>query len=171
MIELSDSYANKNYKPKRNKHCTSKSSNNSISEMHNSEENVENLENTIIDDVCDNRILNDSINAEIGDNIINDNDTDIDTVDLTDDKSINRLSEMAVDNVENDNKKPFSVEVSIDNLNIRRGPGKNYKTVGAFTGKGVFTIVEVSSGDGSNSGWGRLKSDAGWISLDFTKRV
>lgn len=66
---------------------------------------------------------------------------------------------------------PYLVEVSIDNLNIRRGPGMNYSTIGTYTGKGVFTIVEVSSGSGSNSGWGRLKSGVGWISLDFTKQV
>lgn len=66
---------------------------------------------------------------------------------------------------------PFRVKVSIDDLNIRRGPGTNYDKVGAYTGKGVFTIVEVSSGQGSASGWGRLKSGAGWISLDYAERV
>ena len=39
------------------------------------------------------------------------------------------------------------------------------------TSVGVFTILEVKSGKGSTSGWGRLKSGAGWISLDFVKRV
>ena len=33
---------------------------------------------------------------------------------------------------------------------------------------GVYTIVEVKSGKGSTAGWGRLKSGAGWISLDYT---
>jgi len=36
---------------------------------------------------------------------------------------------------------------------------------------GVYTIVEVKSGKGSTAGWGRLKSGAGWISLDFYTRV
>ena len=65
----------------------------------------------------------------------------------------------------------FLVKVSIDDLNIRRGPGTNHDKVGVYTGRGVFTIVEVSSGQGSASGWGRLKSGAGWISLDYAERV
>lgn len=72
---------------------------------------------------------------------------------------------------QNEASVPFRVKVSIDDLNIRRGPGTNYDKVGAYTGKGVFTIVEVSSGQGSASGWGRLKSGAGWISLDYAERV
>lgn len=84
-----------------------------------------------------------------------------------------RLAKSSNTSIENNNNTnvPYLVEVDINNLNIRRGPGMNYSTVGAYTGKGVFTIVEVSAGNGSNSGWGRLKSGAGWISLDFTKRV
>ena len=39
------------------------------------------------------------------------------------------------------------------------------------TSVGVFTILEVKSGTGSVTGWGRLNSGAGWISLDFVKRV
>ena len=60
---------------------------------------------------------------------------------------------------------PFLVKVSIPDLNIRKGPGTEYARTGQFTGKGVFTIVEVS-GD-----WGRLKSGAGWISLNFCSKM
>ena len=67
--------------------------------------------------------------------------------------------------------KPYLVEVETTNLNIRKGPGTNYSTTGLYTGKGVFTIIETKTGTGSNSGWGRLKSGAGWISLDFVKKV
>jgi hypothetical protein len=66
---------------------------------------------------------------------------------------------------------PYKVEVSIDNLNIRKGPGTNYKPTGKYTGKGVFTIVDESKGSGSDRGWGKLKSGAGWISLDFAKKI
>lgn len=65
---------------------------------------------------------------------------------------------------------PYMVRVSIDDLNIRKGPGTNYGKNG-FTGKGVFTITEVKTGTGSKAGWGKLKSNAGWISLDYAKRV
>jgi hypothetical protein len=66
---------------------------------------------------------------------------------------------------------PFLVRVSISTLNIRKGAGTNYATIGKYTGKGVFTITEVKAGKGSSAGWGRLKSGAGWISLDYATRV
>lgn len=66
---------------------------------------------------------------------------------------------------------PFTVKVSISDLNIRKGPGTDYAKTGKFTGKGVFTILEVQSGQGSTAGWGRLKSGAGWISLDYAERI
>ena len=64
----------------------------------------------------------------------------------------------------------YLVQVSISNLNIRKGPGTNYDKTGRFTGKGVFTIVEESKGSGATL-WGKLKSGAGWISLDFAKKI
>lgn len=66
---------------------------------------------------------------------------------------------------------PFTVKVSISDLNIRKGPGTDYAKTGKFTGKGVFTIVEVQSGQGASAGWGRLKSGAGWISLDYAVKT
>ena len=66
---------------------------------------------------------------------------------------------------------PFLVKVSIPDLNIRKGAGTNTAKTGIYTGIGVFTIMEVKSGKGSDAGWGRLKSGAGWISLDYCQRV
>lgn len=66
---------------------------------------------------------------------------------------------------------PFLVRVSINDLNIRKGAGTNYARTGKYTGKGVFTIMEVKSGTGSAKGWGRLKSGAGWIALDYAARI
>lgn len=60
---------------------------------------------------------------------------------------------------------PYPVRVSIDNLRIRTGPGVTYTWTGRYTGKGVFTIVEVAGN------WGRLKSGAGWISLAYCTEV
>lgn len=65
---------------------------------------------------------------------------------------------------------PYSVRVSVDDLNIRRGPGTDYAKTGRFTGRGVFTIVEERGGAGSAKGWGRLKSGAGWVSLDYCEK-
>lgn len=56
-------------------------------------------------------------------------------------------------------KVPFLVKVKIRDLNIRKGPGTNYPTIGIFTGKGKFTIVETNKAQT----WGRLKSGVGWI--------
>ena len=66
---------------------------------------------------------------------------------------------------------PFKVKVDILDLNIRTGAGTDYAKTGEHTGKGVFTIVEVKAGKGSTAGWGRLKSGAGWISLDHAARL
>lgn len=65
----------------------------------------------------------------------------------------------------------FKVKIESTCLNIRKGPGTDYARTGAFTGAGIFTIVETKTGTGSKTGWGKLKSGAGWISLDYTKRV
>lgn len=64
----------------------------------------------------------------------------------------------------------YKVQVSIANLNIRKGPGTDYTRTGQFTGKGIFTIVQESKGEGATL-WGKLKSGAGWISLDFAKKL
>lgn len=54
---------------------------------------------------------------------------------------------------------PFTVKVIIDDLNYRSEPSMQGVVKGQ-TGKGTFTIVEVSNG------WGRLKSNVGWIYLE-----
>ena len=64
----------------------------------------------------------------------------------------------------------YKVQVSIANLNIRKGPGTNYDRTGQFTGKGIFTIVQETKGEGATL-WGKLKSGSGWISLDFAKKL
>lgn len=64
----------------------------------------------------------------------------------------------------------YKIQIDIANLNIRKGPGTNYDKTGQFTSKGIFTIVQESKGEGATL-WGKLKSGAGWISLDFTKKL
>lgn len=70
---------------------------------------------------------------------------------------------------------PFTVKVEASDLRIRKGPGTNYAKTGKYTGKGVFTIVEVASGEGSDAGWGLLKAYQknrdGWISLDYATKM
>lgn len=64
----------------------------------------------------------------------------------------------------------YLVKVTTDVLNIRKGPGTNYGTNGAIRDKGTYTIVAESDGPGASK-WGKLKSGAGWISLDYTQRL
>ena len=66
---------------------------------------------------------------------------------------------------------PFLVKVSIPDLNIRKSAGTNTAKTGICIGVGVLTIMEVREGKGSDTGWGRLKSGAGWISLDMAEII
>lgn len=59
----------------------------------------------------------------------------------------------------------FLVKVTCDALNVRKGPGTGYAKTGCIRDRGTYTIVET------RDGWGRLKSGAGWICLDYTSRA
>lgn len=64
---------------------------------------------------------------------------------------------------------PYTVRVKVTDLNIRLGAGTNYPTKGYIT-PSVYTIVAESDGQGAKK-WGKLKSGAGWIALDFVEKV
>lgn len=66
--------------------------------------------------------------------------------------------------------KPYIVKVTASALNIRKGAGTNYSVCGCIKDKGAYTIVAEASGKGATK-WGKLKSGAGWISLDYTKKI
>lgn len=82
-------------------------------------------------------------------------------------KYLDNLLISAANHIQSD----YLVQVTADSLNIRKGAGTNYAITGVIRNKGVYTIVEESKGAGSSKGWGKLKSGAGWISLDFVKKV
>ena len=65
---------------------------------------------------------------------------------------------------------PYKVKVITDCLNIRKGAGTNTAKVGAIIDKGVYTIIDEKDGTGATK-WGKLKSCAGWISLDYAKKL
>lgn len=67
-------------------------------------------------------------------------------------------------------KANYKVKVTTDYLNIRKGAGTNYEIVGAIEDEGVYTITEEKNGTGATK-WGKLKSGAGWISLDYTEKI
>lgn len=64
---------------------------------------------------------------------------------------------------------PYTVRVTVTDLYIRKGAGTNYGTNG-FIKPGVYTIVAEADGQGATK-WGKLKSGAGWISLDYAKKT
>lgn len=65
---------------------------------------------------------------------------------------------------------PYKVKVTTSALNIRKSAGTGSAVVGCIRDRGVYTIVAESSGTGATK-WGKLKSGAGWISLDYTQKV
>lgn len=77
-------------------------------------------------------------------------------------KAMEKIEESSIDLIVTD--PPYNLG------NFMKKRDTNYGKTGKYTGKGVFTIVEEASGQGA-SRWGRLKSGAGWISLDYAKRI
>lgn len=74
-----------------------------------------------------------------------------------------------VNEIVNGSKTPsftaYKVKVTASALNIRSGAGMNYGITGVIRDKGIYTIVD------EKSGWGKLKSGAGWISLNYCKKI
>lgn len=68
------------------------------------------------------------------------------------------------------NFEPYIVRVEVDALNIRLAPSTLSTVVGTIRDKGAYTIVAEEDGVGATR-WGKLKSGAGWISLDYCKFV
>lgn len=64
---------------------------------------------------------------------------------------------------------PYTVVVDCIGLRIRKGASTYTAKVGICP-PGIYTIIEEKAGHGSKKGWGRLKSGAGWISLDYAER-
>lgn len=75
------------------------------------------------------------------------------------------ISGITQDNVQSSSKSSYMVKIEASALNIRKGPGTQYDIVGCIKDRGIYTIVE------EKNGWGKLKSGAGWINLDYTQRV
>lgn len=58
----------------------------------------------------------------------------------------------------------YTVKVTTASLNVRSGPSTKHKVVTTVKKNQVYTIVETSGN------WGKLKSGAGWICLDYTSK-
>ena len=60
---------------------------------------------------------------------------------------------------------PYIVRINTDILNVRNGAGTNYKINTQIHKNELYTIVD------EKNGWGKLKSGAGWILLDYTVKI
>ena len=63
---------------------------------------------------------------------------------------------------------PYEVRIDTAVLNVRSGPGTNYGITKKVKKGEVYTIVEETT-NGEYT-WGKLKSEAGYISLAYTKK-
>ena len=71
----------------------------------------------------------------------------------------------SVPTIEETTKFPYLVKINTAILNVRAGAGTNYKVNTQVKKNQVYTIVD------EKDGWGKLKSGAGWISLQYTIAV
>lgn len=60
---------------------------------------------------------------------------------------------------------PYIARITADILNVRQGPGTQYKPVTTVRKGSAYTIVD------RRNGWGKLKSGVGWIDLNYTEYV
>ena len=80
------------------------------------------------------------------------------------------IKSAAVNDCNSESKEcPYLVKVTADVLNIRKGAGTDTVKVGSITDRGDYTIVAEENGNRASK-WGKLKSGAVWISLDYTKK-
>lgn len=60
------------------------------------------------------------------------------------------------------------VKVSVEHLRIRAGAGTSYEDLG-YIRPGLYTVTEQVKAGGYT--WGRLKSGAGWIAMDYVDQL
>ena len=56
-------------------------------------------------------------------------------------------------------------KITVNTLNIRKGPATTYDIVGTVKKSEAYTIVETKGN------WGKLKSGAGWVYLDYCTKI
>lgn len=69
-----------------------------------------------------------------------------------------------------DSKVPYKVRITATDLRIRQNPSTDAAIVQKAIKPGVHTIVSEATGKGATL-WGKLKSGAGWVSLDYCKKL
>ena len=59
---------------------------------------------------------------------------------------------------------PYLIKITANTLNVRQEPTILSKITTQIKKNQIYTIVE------EDSGWGKLKSGAGWINLKYVKK-
>ena len=77
---------------------------------------------------------------------------------------VKKVLEGSTSVTQSNNNSTYTVKVTTDVLNVRSGPGISYKITTQVKKNEVYTIVETKGN------WGKLKSGAGWICLDYTNK-
>lgn len=75
------------------------------------------------------------------------------------------IGKLSTTNSSSSVKIPYIVKITASELNIRSNAGMQYQIVGVIKDQGVYTITD------EKDGWGKLKSGAGWICLEYTKKL
>ena len=75
------------------------------------------------------------------------------------------IGKLSTANSSSESKMPYIVQITASELNIRSNAGMQYPIVGVIKDRGCYTIVE------EKDGWGLLKSKAGWICLQYTRKI
>ncbi|MBR7033263.1 MAG: SH3 domain-containing protein [Clostridia bacterium] len=68
-------------------------------------------------------------------------------------------------------KTDYLVNVRVEELYVRSGPGTNYPSIASLYKNQQVSVTEITNGNGSNIGWGKISSPEGWISLDYVDEV
>lgn len=73
--------------------------------------------------------------------------------------------DVSIDELRKEPFKPYMVRIDVPVLNVRSGAGTEYPVRRTVVKGDAYTIIE------EQNGWGRLKSGAGWICLEYTSKV
>jgi hypothetical protein len=92
---------------------------------------------------------------------------------------VEKVNQLLTANCQNPDEKPkpptnlfqeYKVKINTGALNYRKEPDSKSASAGFVYKNEVYTIVKESDGPGASK-WGKLKSGAGWISLDYVVKL
>ena len=82
---------------------------------------------------------------------------------------INNIIEDKKPTVSKNTTKGYMVQITTSILKVRKGAGTSYGTNGSVREGQKYTIIDEKYN--GKTKWGKLKSGAGWIALNYTKKI